>query len=157
MSRALLSLLLVVITSACHRYTPVRPEAVPVESEVRLTLTERGRAQADSVLGGGSGSVDGRLTTWGESVVLMVETTVPAGAARRTLERPVVVDASEVLAVELRERDPLKTGLLIGGISALVVGGVVAAVAGTFGGTPNGMPNEQPEGAVIPLGIRIGR
>lgn len=143
--------------AGCYRYTPVRPEAVPPDTHVRLSLTERGRIQADSVLGGGSGPIDGRLTEWGQQVVLMVEVTVPSGAARRTLERPVVVDPSEVVAVALRERDPVKTGLLVGGISAVVVTAVVAAISGTFGGTPDGTPNEQPEGAVIPLGLRIGR
>lgn len=157
MTRTLPLVVLLAILPGCYRFTPVRPDAVPPDSHVRLSLTERGRAQADSVLGGGSGPVDGRLTEWGRQVVLAVEVTVPTGAARRTLERPVVVDRSEVVAVELRERDGLKTGLLIGGLSAAVLGGVVAAISGTFGGTPDGMPNEQPEGAVIPLKIRIGR
>lgn len=157
MSRTLPLLFLFATLAGCYRYTPVRPETVPPDTHVRLSLTERGRTQADSVLGGGSGSIDGRLTEWGEQVVLAVEVTVPAGAARRTLERPIVVDPSEVVAVALRERDRVKTSLLIGGISAVVVAGVVAAISGTFGGTPDDMPNEQPEGAVIPLGIRIGR
>lgn len=157
MTRTLPTIVLLTTLAGCYRYTPVRPEAVPPESHVRLNLTERGQAQADSVLGGGSGPVDGRLTEWGQQVVLAVPVSMRAGTGRRTLERPVVVNRSEVVAVELRERDGLKTGLLIGGLSAAVVGGLVAAISGTFGGTSDGMPNEQPEGAVIPLKLRIGR
>ena len=143
---------LLVLSAGCHRYVPVPAGSVPVGTEVRVELSEGGASRIEGVLGRRLTDVSGELTEWGDRVVVAVPVAAVDGLTDRGLRRSVVLEPEEIVGVDVRERDRIRTGILIGGIVAAVGVAALAAFTGTFGGTSTGdNPPEQPEGSIIPL------
>lgn len=154
MRRFLVTWSLLLLTAGCHRYVPVRAGSVPAGTEVRVELSDGGAARMEGVLGRRTTEVAGELTEWSDRVVLTVPVAATAGLTDRALRRPVVLELDEVVGVDVRERDRLRTAVLIAGVVAAVGVAALAAFTGTFGGTSTGEdPPEQPEGSIIPLSI----
>ena len=152
MRRFLLASSLLLLTAGCHRYVPVRAGSIPVGTEVRVELSDGAAARMEGVLGRRLTEVAGELTEWSDRVVVAVPVATTAGLTDRDLRRPVVLELEEVVGVDVRERDRLRTAILIAGVVAAVGSAALAAFTGTFGGSSTGEdPPEQPEGSIIPL------
>lgn len=147
---ALLSLLLA--TTGCFHYTPVPLSRLPEGGEVRVRLSERGATR----LGGGEGNQLAHLdrTVEGDLVrvngeILMVAVPVAARhaapfARSPAMYRRVAIPLEDVLAVELRELDRKKTGIVLAGAGAAVFAFVLYHFGGEFGGTTKPPPDPGP-------------
>ena len=149
MSRLLLIASLVLL-QGCYRYVASRGDAVPAGSEVRLHVSADAATRVEPVVGTGLQQVDGQLESWGSEVVLGVRVPAAEGGIDRALRNRVVFAPSEVLAIEVRERDRAKTYLLTAGLSAVGITAVIAAVSGVFGGSQNTDPPVE-EDARVPI------
>jgi hypothetical protein len=156
-----LSLLLL---SGCFRYVPVPLEVVPDGEDVRLLVTRQGAFELSEVTNVETGAAPTlRGTVVGrEPETLMVR--VPVGARQEgihtvTLGQTIRVPEGEILQVERREFDAVKTGGLVAG----VIGGsvfIIVSIMDAFGGDQtNGDPPQPPESRIpVPfVRIPIGR
>jgi hypothetical protein len=148
-------LLLVLSSTACYRYVPARTGAVPTGTEVRVHVTPEAAARVEPVVGSSLQQVDGQLESWGSEVVLAVRVPSGEGAIERDLRNRVILAPTEVIAIEVRERDRARTAILTAGLTAVGVGAVVAAISGVFGGSQNTDPPVEEDSRVpifrIPL------
>ncbi len=137
--RPLLPVLMVlaVPSSGCYRYVAARPGEVPTGTEVRLHVSQDAAVRVEPVVGSGLQQVDGILEQWAQEVVLGVRVPSAQEGIDRGLRNRVVFTPTEVLAIEVRERDRPKTYLLAAGLTAVGIGAVIAAVSGVFGGSSN--------------------
>jgi len=132
----------IALQSACYQYVPATLETVPDGAHVRALITPEAErrllvtfgVQQGSTL---SGQLDGRV---GDQLSLMVPSVpIGSGPGSRPLYQRVMMPAADVLRVDLRRLDRFRTGVLVTGAAAVVVG--VAWEA--FGG---GFFSEQPPG-----------
>jgi hypothetical protein len=140
MSRVL-ALIGVLVLSGCYAYFPQRPGAVPLGADVRLQLSRDGVERIGAAYGSATGVLEGRLERWADEVEITIPVQAAPGMLDRGLRNRIVVRQTDILAVELRQRDQTKTvalSLALGGAAAVTA---IALFGGVFGGTPP--PNEQ--------------
>ncbi len=129
------------VQAACVRYVAAPADAVPVGADIRALLSAEGVASVITQADGEGGGLSGRMVR-GEVLQLdpeKIHLSVPwvrAGSrdASRTLNQRIVIPRNDVLQIELRRTDYLKTG----GLVALITVGVTAVVARSFGGNAGG-------------------
>ena len=152
MGRALLITWAGLMLAGCHRYVPARIGAVPAGTDVRVHVTpDAAERIADAY---GTADLEGRLESWSDEVVVTIPVPAAPGMLDRGLRNRVIIPAADVLAVEVRERDPTRSAILAGGIGVLVIGAAIAAFTGVFGGTRNTDPPIE-EDILIPLWLRV--
>jgi hypothetical protein len=104
--------------SGCFSYRQVEVEAVPTGNDVRVHLTRVGIAQLPEEIASPTGTtLHGRLLEQDAGTLLI---RVPLGvhwdgAITRSLGQDFSIPRSEVLLVEKREFNTLRTGLAVGG------------------------------------------
>jgi len=139
------------LLTGCFSYRPAELGTVPVGQQVRVQLTRTGAAELPEVAVQGTtlrGRVVGR-----EADRLRVRVAVgyeQEALVTRELGRDVDIPAGEIVSVQRREFDKLRTGALVaGGV------GVIAVILNSFGVIDNEDPVEFPtppeEGARIPI------
>lgn len=167
MNRSLVRVLtLTVLVSSlggCFRYVPVPLEAVPPGESVRLLVTRQGVSELTEVteVEGAAPQVQGTLLGLEESTLML---RVPVGARQEgihtvRLEQTIRIPEGEVLQVERREVDPLKT---IGLLAVGVAGGtaMILSIMEAFGESSPRRDPSPPEESRIPiplLRVPIGR
>lgn len=159
--RFLLPTLLWGTLSACYAYTPAHGGPVPGGERVRAYLTASGRERVGELLPADQRWLEGTVVRHGpRGLVLRVPSPDdPANPTSRQLEQEISLAEGDVAAVEIRELDGLKTGL-VAGIAAVAVGSVLGAVlsgdsggsggGGGGGGTDALIPATPPTGAGSP-------
>jgi hypothetical protein len=147
-----LFLSLLILSSGCFRYVPARIGAVPEGSAVRLHVSPEGASRVEPVIGSASPELVGVLERWSDQVVIAVRVPAGQGVVDRALENRIVLSPSEVIAIEVRERDRARTIALAAGGVAVLGGATVAALTGVFGGSSNNDPPVE-EDARVPFSI----
>jgi hypothetical protein len=138
--------------TGCYRYVPARVGAVPEGVPVRVHISPEGASRVEPVMGTASPELVGVLERWSNEVVIAVRVPAAPGVVDRALENRIVLSPSEVLAIDVRERDQVRTIALTAGGAALVGGAVVAALSGVFGGSSNNEP-PAPEDSRVPVSV----
>ena len=144
------------LCTGCYSYTLVQPDAAQPGTDVRVHITSSAAQKLASVLGAADvQALSGRLIERGAAgLIIEVPSVIPgqSGVAVQTLSQRVAIARADVIGIEARTRDNVRTGLLAGGV-ALAVG--AAALVATRGESSSGTP--RPGGGVelrIPL-IRL--
>jgi hypothetical protein len=151
MARASL-IVLVMLSAGCYRYVPARLGAVPEGTPVRLHVSPEGAGRVEPIIGSAAAELVGVLERWSNEVVIAVRVPVAAGVVDRGLENRIVLAPTEIVAIDVRERDRVRTAALTVGGVALVGGAAVAALTGVFGGSSNNDPPVE-EDARVPVSI----
>jgi hypothetical protein len=145
-------LALVVLLSGCYRYVPARLGAVPEGTEVRLHVSDDGVRRLESIAGMEGRQMAGLLERWADDIVISVRVPVAEGVVDRGLRNRIVLSPSEVIAIDVRERDRTRTAILTAGITGVVGGALIAAFSGVFGGSRDVDPPPE-EDARVPIAI----
>ena len=108
--------------SGCYRYIPTRLDVTPPGESLRLTVTRAGAVELNDIteLTTAAPILNGDLVRVDESVVLLL---VPLeerrmGIHTEALAQTIRIPLGEVLTIERRELDPVRTGLLVSGTVA---------------------------------------
>ena len=141
---------------ACYTYGPATLETVPDGAHVRALITpeaERALLATFGVQQGRilSGSLEGRE---GDQLALLVPS-VPfgTGPGSRPLYQQVTLPAADVLRVDVRRVDPLRTGVVVAAAGAAAVLLAWESLGGgIFGG---GRPDDGPAESVRGWALRI--
>ena len=153
MSRAL-TVVLVVLLTGCYSYVADRPGTIPPGSDVRLRLTQDGVQRIGEAYGSATGVLEGKLESWADEVVVTIPVPPTPGMLDRGLRNRIVVQQSDIVGIERRERDRTKTAALSISIGVLTAGMAIAMFSGVFGGTQN-TDVPLPEDVVVPFWLKI--
>lgn len=142
--------------AGCYRYVPLEPAEAPVGAEVRAHLTEGARARLQPLLRGTERHLNGEVVGRGtDTLVLELPVAMPADGLRtRELAQRVNLSREDMVALERKELDRLRTAALVAGLGTGVVALAVKVLSGrTESQTlpPGGGPPEIVVPIVIPL------
>lgn len=154
MRRSLFALL--PLLTGCYTYAFTQQEAAQPGTDVRAHITPAGALKLAPLLGNADmQAVEGRLVENGPGgLIVEVPSVIPRqrDGSVQTLSQRVAIARTDLIGIETRTRDNVRTGLLAGGV-AVAIG--AAAISATRGESSSGNP--RPGGGVelrIPL-IRI--
>jgi hypothetical protein len=141
------------LLGGCHKYTPVRSEAVPVGATVRAHLTDLGIEQLEFVPRRNLRQVDGSLMRMSaQDLVLSIPLPASSGsAATRQLAQVVTLSRDAVVGLDLKEPDHTRSALAVGGIGAAFAVVVIKILSGNTQNEEE-IPDDIPESRV-PLWI----
>jgi hypothetical protein len=154
-ARQALLVLALLLASGCYSYVPARVESVEPGQAVRVRLSPEEAERLEPVRMTNARVMDGVVLNRSDSE-LLVETPVGRLDPRqgtRPLHQRVNVPLVEIRDVELRERDNVKTGAILGG--AALVAAVVVTAALKGGGGTRPVDGEGPAESWIPVLFRI--
>jgi len=134
------------LLAGCYQFIPTPMGTVAPGTDVRIQLSDEPEEAFEGFTRSSRLEMEGRLIEWGEDVVLSVHVPASEGMVDRRLRSRISVAADRVIAVDVRERDQMKTGILTGSFIVIAAAAISAAVSGVFGG----------EEAVIDLGEEEG-
>jgi len=156
---------LIVATSAataggCYTYAPVAPASAPVGAAVRVRLTPEEAERVHGVLGRDDRLLEGTvMEAVPDAVVIAVPTTAGTaapGLASARLHQRITVPVPAVVELETRRLDKLRTGLLVGGIAAVL--GTVIGTQFIGSDSPEGQDKPGDDRLVVPVfSISVGR
>ena len=156
--RAAILLLVALPVSGCFRYVAVAPERAGPGAQLRLELDDGGRERLRSLTGRDRASVEGTLVRR-EPGVFVLSSPLPvdlagAGVLSRGLEERLRIATEDVAAVQVRELDRVRSGIL----ALAVAAAAAAAVNRIFEDDPGGVvePPTVPgpgEGFQVPAGL----
>ena len=145
------------LASGCYSYVPARLESVEPGQAVRVRLSPEAADRLESIRLTDLRIMDGVVVTEGNGE-LLVDTPVgrldPLTGSRSFMQR-VNVPVGEIVEIEFRERDNLKTGAAVG--AAAVAAGIAITIAlRGGGGRRDGDPGPGPvEDRRFPIGFRL--
>lgn len=149
MTRAGLTLVLLLTVSGCARWVPTELGTVPPGTDVRLRLSEDGAAQLEEMTGARAAQVTGELLQWEPEVLLSTAVAAAGTGLDPRLRQRLVMDPDDVVAIDVREVDRTRTGFLVGGVVAVAGSAIAWAVVnliqgseGTPGTPPTDVPSE---------------
>lgn len=157
LGRALL-LLGAAALSGCYAHTPVGMGTLEPRQRVRVHLAPAAAAEAAAVLGAQRPVLDGVLTrATPEEIWLLVPTAyVQAGLGSEALRQELRFAREDVVALQRRQLDRVRTGALLGMGAAVVSALVYRALSGESGGTTTPPPGGGPPEARLPGGWGAG-
>jgi hypothetical protein len=121
-----IALFVIPFATACYTYAPIEVASVPNGTSVRARVIPAAAARIAPLVGSADARmVSGRLIeNRPEGMIVEVPTIVPAdiGTSIQILHQRVLIARTDLLELETRHLDPLRTGLLAGG-AAIIVGG----------------------------------
>jgi hypothetical protein len=131
--------------SGCYSYRPATLEAVPVGTDIRGLLGTEARITLEDRYGRRFDQLNGTLVERnGDSV--LVETRSVSAADGRALHQRLAVAQSDMLRVDVKRFDKVRTIAFVGGVvtlaTILFVKGFYSHASGEDGG--GGGPNEAP-------------
>lgn len=146
----------VLATQGCYSYVPTRLESIQPGESVRLRLSPEEAERLEAIRLTDVRLMDAVFLRSDPDEVL-VETTVgrldPQRGTRPLVQR-VNIALGQIIEVESRQRDNLKTGAAVGAVGIGVGIGIAAALKGGFGGNSN--EGEGPaEAPRLPIVLRL--
>lgn len=123
--------------AACYTYAPIEPAAIPAGTSVRARVSSTAADRLAALLG----TTDARLLTGTlidngpDTMIVEVPTVTRAdvGSSVQTLHQRVAISRSELLEIETRQLDRLRTGALAGSAAVIVGAVVIKAIRGDPG------------------------
>ena len=147
--RRALALLVPWAVTACHGYERYSPTAVPTDAPVRVELTDRAALDLAAALGPRARLVHGRVAERGDSALTLRVSSITRrdGIEESWRGEPVRVPLAAVARFERERLSPTRTGLLAGGIAAVLALAIVAFGGGgeVVRGGPGGTPTPPPQ------------
>jgi hypothetical protein len=128
-------------TGACYTSLPVESFPPPVGNDLVATLTDAGSAEMASVVGPRVTGISGRyLGLAGDSLLLSVKTVIKRdGNEEFWRGEQVGIPRSIVATLSRRQFSQVKSGLIVGGVIAALIG-VTSAVISANGGSTGRRP-----------------
>lgn len=139
------------LLAGCYRYLPVRPDEVPVGTSVRAHLSDAAASRMEAALPIANRSIEGKVLQRGANeLFLSVSVRDRQTLTDRALLQRVSIPQTEIVALELKEIDQVKTGALVAGVGAGVTALLIKALSGRTENTsrPDG---GGPQEIVVPL------
>lgn len=131
------------LSTACRNYVPLTAPTVAPGARLQLRLTDRGRADVASLVGPGASTLEGRVTRYDDSVVVLSVTELARldGQEETWRGESVTVSRSGIAALAEPRLSVSRTALL----TAVFIAGAVAiglslGGGGTQGGGTGGPP-----------------
>jgi hypothetical protein len=128
---------LFLLFTGCYAYAPIEPSAARPGVDVRARISAASAERLAPLLGAADNRVlAGRLIEM-RADMLIVEVPVVAqagiGSTIQTLHQRVSIARGELLELETRTLDRMRTAVLVGAATVLVGGGVIKATRGEPG------------------------
>ncbi len=127
------------LLAGCYSYTLIQPDAAQPGTDVRAHITPSAAQKLAPLLGAADmQELTGRLVENGAGgLIIEVPSVIPSGSGGsvQMLSQRVAIARADLIGIERRTRDNLRTGLLAGSV-ALAVG--AAAVVATRGESSSG-------------------
>lgn len=125
----------------CYKYEPATLEAVPEGAHVRLLLSTEGQLGLMERARMEARELDGQLVQRGDAQWLFDVRSTDGAQTSRALYQRIDLAPRDVLRVDVRKSDPVRTAVLAGGIVG-VAAIITAAAIGEQnpGNPPNGGP-----------------
>jgi hypothetical protein len=154
--RALL-VAMIPLLAACYRYAPIEPGQVQAGSGVRARVSLTAAQRIAPLLGASDARIlRGRLVSIGDTLIVEVPVVQPADASGvvQTLHQRISVPRSDLIELETRKLDRMRTGGLVGAAAIILGVLLVDALKGEPGldNPPGGGGQE----AIVPV-FRTGR
>ncbi len=132
-----------ILLAACYSYVPVPLESVPVGSSVRAYLSPGAAGSLGERVGMDARTLSGRLTESSpQQVVLLVRSPMPVSpAGSSALFQRVDVAVPDVVRVDIRVFNKLRTGGLVAALLGAATVWTVQAFRSGRGGSVPGNPN----------------
>lgn len=142
---------LALLATGCYSLRPVRPESPLQPGQVRLYLSDGGAQSVAAPLGGERSVLEGELLRAApDTLTVRVRAAGSAQFGEQLLYQELRVPRAEIDGIQLRRLDPVRTGLLVGGVAAVSGFLLYQALSGETGGSPIPGPGGGVE-ARIPL------
>ena len=154
MTRTGLTMVLLLAIAGCARWVPTPLGTVPPGSDVRLRLSEDGAERLAESTGSRRVEVTGELIQWEPQVLLSTVLATAGMGVDPGLRQRLVVDPDEVLAIDVREVDRTRTGLLAGSVVAVAGSAIAWAVVNIIRGS-EGAPATPPTDAPSEPFVRL--
>jgi hypothetical protein len=147
------------LLTACYAYAPIDPSAVRPGTGVRIRVSSAGAERLAPLLG----TSDARLLSGQlvdvrpDTMIVQVPTVVQAafGSSLETLHQRLSIPRSDLLELETRRLDRVRTGL-VAGSAALIVGTLaVKAIQGDRGSDKPPGTGGGPEARLPLVGLRF--
>lgn len=135
MRRALLFMFPVLVS--CYTYAPMEPAALRAGTSVRARISSTAADRLAPLLG----TTDARLITGtliengADTIIVEVPavTRAEVGSSMQTLHQRVAISRDELLEIETRKLDRLRTGVVAGSAAVIVGAVVIKAIRGDPG------------------------
>ena len=130
------------ISTACYSYMPAQVETVPAGQNVRMMVTREGRLDLPETIEPEGAFIAGKLIRR-EADHLLVSIPIAQrqqGFYVSQIAQDVSVRTSEVVQIELRKVDTVKTGLFVIGTAAAAIGIVYAIIEAGSRSSDDGIP-----------------
>lgn len=139
--RKTIAVITLATTGACYTSRPLESFPPPVGNDLIATLTDTGSAEMASVVGPRVTGISGRyLGLAGDSLLLSVKTVIKRdGNEEFWRGEQVGIPRSNVATLSRRQFSQLRSGLIVGGLVAALVG-ITSAVISANGGTTGRRP-----------------
>lgn len=152
-----LLLLTVGATGGCFRYLPGEVGDLQNGDRIRVRITAQQASELDEALMRDSRVLEASVVEAGTPLLLEVPSVSQLRGARvETLNQRVALDHSHILEVEHRQLDRTRTGLLVGGTAAVVLGVVVRSLLSEAGGDTRIPDGPLPEDRIRPVPVFQG-
>lgn len=129
------------LLAGCFTLSPIRTDQELAPGRFRVHLSDSGATHVAGALGGRVTVVDGELTgSNADEVVLRVPSSGNAAFGREVLYQELRLPKREIVGLQRRELDRMRTGLTIGGVAAVAGFLLYRSLSGETGGNPGGGP-----------------
>jgi hypothetical protein len=154
--RALAAPAVVVGLSGCFGYVRSDVGAVPVGENVRVYLAPQGSAMTElrELSAAAEPIVNGQLMERAANGLMLRVSEGAAGYYAPAIGQDVRIPSSEILQLERRRLDPLRTAIASGAVAASVATVVLAIMSDAFGSDPPGGEVEPQIRIPLPFGFR---
>jgi|SRR2546423_5258737 len=143
--RRTIAVITLATTGACYTSLPVESFPPPVGNDLVAMLTDNGSAEMASVVGPRVTGVSGRyLGLSGDSLLLSVKTVIKRdGNEEFWRGEQVGILRSNVATLSRRQFSPVRSGAIVGGLVAALIGITSYVISGSAGHTGNRPPPTQ--------------
>ncbi|MEX2284083.1 MAG: hypothetical protein WEE89_16470, partial [Gemmatimonadota bacterium] len=128
--------------SACYSYMPAQLETIPSGQEVRMVVTREGRLDLPEAIEPEGPFISGKVVRRdGDRLFL----SIPIAQQQRgfyvsQIAQEVSLRTGEIVQIELRKLDGVKTGLFVAGTAAAAAGIVFAIIEAASRSNDDGLP-----------------
>jgi hypothetical protein len=153
---SILAALAMVNLAGCYKYVPVNLTTAPTQHAVRAHLSEPAKQRLWALVSAGRPFLDGRLLRVADDSALMA-VSIRDTEESREFEQQVVLRRDDIVWLQTREVDRLKTSLMGGIVVATATALVVRVLTGKAGGGPYPPRDDGQTEAIVPVFSRARR
>ncbi len=155
--RSLMAACSVLAASACYSYQPIEIDEIAPQTEVRARVSARFAEENAPILGREQRLLEGAVEAVnGDGLMLLVPVVSQFERRGGGLNQRLTIPGPDLLEVEMKERDNLRTGIVVGLVSAIGGAIIYQAITGdeTAANDPIRDPPDEDRVIRIPISIR---